>query len=365
MRAFIRYFADYLRNSSRPALFITLLFVAALVAGNYTFGIEWRIQALPWYAALGGFFGFYALVVALVWGLQFEWGYKDRSLTAAPTLRGGRSKSIQISASAPPSGYFKPKMLLILALACLYFSLKMVHWSLPLPQGITPPWDRYTALVLQLPLKLLLLFIFLFAMYKGGLFAGENPDREKPDRENLVGENPDRENLAAENLNRENLAAAVGLTRRNNKLAPYFLLLLAVLPLIALAATQPDFQSVYPKLRNLSFIDGYAHPSWPWKLLYELSYGLDFLGIELFFRGLLVIALLRFAGTDAILPMAAFYCTIHFGKPLGECISSFFGGLILGVLAARTRSILGGLTVHLGLAWCMELAGWIAMNWHH
>ena len=335
MRAFIRYFTDYLRNSSRPALFITLLFVAALIAGNYTFGIESRFLALPWYAALGCFFGFYVLVVALVWGLQFEWGYKERAMAPAPTLSGRRSKTIQIASSAAPSGYFKPQMLLILALACLYFALKMVHWELPFTHSITPPWDRYTTLVLQLPLKLLLLFFFLVAIYKAGLFEDGS------------------------------LTAAVGLTRRNSTLAPYFLLLLAMVPLIALAATQHDFQAVYPKLRNLSFIDNYAHPSWPWKLLYELSYGLDFLSIELFFRGLLVIGLLRFAGTDAILPMAAFYCTIHFGKPLGECISSFFGGLILGVLAARTRSILGGLTVHLGLAWSMELAGWVAMNLHH
>jgi hypothetical protein len=98
---------------------------------------------------------------------------------------------------------------------------------------------------------------------------------------------------------------------------------------------------------------------WPWLLGYELSYGLDFVSIELFFRGFLVIALARYAGQYAILPMAAFYCTIHFGKPLGECISSFFGGLALGVIAWRTRSILGGLIVHLGLAWLMEVGGYI------
>ncbi|MES1160611.1 MAG: CPBP family glutamic-type intramembrane protease [Bacteroidota bacterium] len=86
---------------------------------------------------------------------------------------------------------------------------------------------------------------------------------------------------------------------------------------------------------------------------------MDFLSIELFFRGLLVIGLARYAGEYVLLPMAAFYCTIHFGKPLGECISSFFGGLALGVIALRTRSILGGLIVHLGLAWLMELGGWL------
>lgn len=332
MRAFIRYFADYLRSTSRAALLVTILFVAALVTANYRIGIESRIQTLPWYAALGCFFGFFAVVLALTWGLQYEWGYKEKALTQTPTLRGSRRKALKVVSTADPSGYFKPKMLLLLALACLYFALKMIHWDLYtlLPRSITPPWDRYTALVLQLPLKLALLFLFLFVFYKIGLFEGET------------------------------MTGAVGLTRRNSNLAPYFLLLLAVLPLVALAATQHDFQLVYPKLKNLTFIDGYAHPAWPWKLLYELSYGIDFLGIELFFRGLLVIALLRFAGTDAILPMAAFYCTIHFGKPLGECISSFFGGLILGVLAARTRTIYGGLIVHLGLAWTMELAGWIA-----
>jgi hypothetical protein len=332
MRAFFRYFADYFRSISRPALVVTILFVAALIAGNYTFGIEHRIQALPWYAAPGAFFGFFALVLALTWGLQFEWGYKEKALTSTTQLKPGRSKKLKVTTTADPAGYFKPKMILILASACLYFALKMIHWDLypVLPHSITPPWAQYTALVLQLPLKLLLLFAFLYVLCKLGLFGDAS------------------------------LTTAVGLTRRNTLLGGYFLLLLAVLPLVALAATQHDFQLVYPKLQNLAFLDGVAHPAWPWKLLYELSYGLDFLGIELFFRGLLVIALLRFAGTDAILPMAAFYCTIHFGKPLGECISSFFGGLILGVLAARTRTIYGGLIVHLGLAWAMELAGWIA-----
>jgi hypothetical protein len=109
-------------------------------------------------------------------------------------------------------------------------------------------------------------------------------------------------------------------------------------------------------------MSNYPGPLWLWRVGYELSYGLDFLSIELFFRGLLVIGLVRYAGEKAILPMAAFYCTIHFGKPLGECITSFAGGLVLGVLAYRTRSVLGGLIVHLGLAWMMELGGWVGLS---
>jgi hypothetical protein len=73
----------------------------------------------------------------------------------------------------------------------------------------------------------------------------------------------------------------------------------------------------------------------------------------------LVLAFAKWVGKDAILPMALFYCTIHFGKPLGECISSYFGGLILGIVIYHTRTIFGGLMVHVGIAWLMELGGYL------
>jgi hypothetical protein len=142
---------------------------------------------------------------------------------------------------------------------------------------------------------------------------------------------------------------------------PYLIMLLIMVPLIAAAATQPDFQAMYPKLKNISTLTGPYKSGWH-AFLYELSYGSDFISIELFFRGFLVLAFSRFAGKDVILPMACFYCTIHFGKPLGECISSFFGGIILCVVTYHTRTLLGGLMVHLGIAWLMELGGWMAMN---
>jgi membrane protease YdiL (CAAX protease family) len=132
-----------------------------------------------------------------------------------------------------------------------------------------------------------------------------------------------------------------------------------MVPLIAFAATRSDFLHTYPKVQRIDFIDQYVTHSYPWKLLYELSYGIDFVTIELFFRGFLILAFARFAGKDAILPVAAFYCSIHFGKPLFECITSYAGGIILGAVVYNTRSIWGGLIVHLGIAWLMELAGYL------
>ena len=137
---------------------------------------------------------------------------------------------------------------------------------------------------------------------------------------------------------------------------PYWLMLLLMVPLIATASTQPDFLAMYPKIKTVT--EGADTTLWQ-KILFELSYGSDFISIELFFRGFLILAFIKYAGKDAILPMACFYCTIHFGKPLGECISSYFGGIILGVVVYHTRSILGGLIVHLGIAWMMEIGGFI------
>jgi hypothetical protein len=136
-------------------------------------------------------------------------------------------------------------------------------------------------------------------------------------------------------------------------------MLLLMIPLIAAAATQPDFLAMYPKLKVITETARTDVFDWWQKLLFELSYGSDFITIELFFRGFLVLAFVKWAGKNAILPMACFYCTIHFGKPLAECISSYFGGMILGIVVFHTRSIFGGLMVHLGIAWLMEIGGYL------
>jgi hypothetical protein len=149
-----------------------------------------------------------------------------------------------------------------------------------------------------------------------------------------------------------------GIAVKDFSFKPYLLMLLIMVPLIAVASTQHDFLLMYPKLKSVSFLNSQQNNGL-YKLLYELSYGSDFFTIEIFFRGFLVLAFAKWFGKDAILPMALFYCTIHFGKPLAECISSFFGGMILGVVIYHTRTIFGGLMVHLGIAWMMELGGYL------
>jgi membrane protease YdiL (CAAX protease family) len=140
---------------------------------------------------------------------------------------------------------------------------------------------------------------------------------------------------------------------------PYITMLLIMIPLIALASTQKDFLQMYPKAR---FIEGLDLPSKKFKyIIFELCYGFDFISIEFFFRGFLILSLLRICGPHCIIPMACFYCSIHFGKPFGEAISSFWGGLLLGIVSYNTQSIWGGLIVHLGIAWLMEAGSWIGL----
>jgi hypothetical protein len=140
---------------------------------------------------------------------------------------------------------------------------------------------------------------------------------------------------------------------------PYLIMLLIMIPLIALASTQKDFLQMYPKAKFIAQLD---LPAKKWHyVIYELCYGFDFVSIEFFFRGFLILSLLKICGPHCIVPMACFYCTIHFGKPMGEAISSFWGGLLLGIVSYNTQSIWGGLMVHLGIAWLMEAGSWLGL----
>jgi hypothetical protein len=211
----------------------------------------------------------------------------------------------------------------LLLIAPIIFSWKMVY-DIDIPIAVAPEAKIFWNTVIYYPFKLLFIGFLLRLIWKW-----DHKDE-----------------------------SFYGISIKGFNARPYLYMLLIMLPLIAAASTQSDFLAVYPKLQHLSFFEGHNRSGW-YKLLYELSYGSDFISIELFFRGFLVLAFVKWFGRDAILPMACFYCTIHFGKPMGECISSFFGGLILGIVTYHTRTIFGGLMVHLGIAWLMELGGYL------
>jgi hypothetical protein len=148
-----------------------------------------------------------------------------------------------------------------------------------------------------------------------------------------------------------------GINTTNVDLKPYWQILMVVFPLVLIASFESGFSNYYPIYRRYEITDlnnTTDVPAWLYAVGFELAYGADFFNIEFLFRGLLVIGVSQVVGKEAILPMVGVYCALHFGKPVGECISSVFGGYILGVAAFYTRNIWGGVIVHVGLAWMME-----------
>lgn len=147
-----------------------------------------------------------------------------------------------------------------------------------------------------------------------------------------------------------------GLTLNSQHIRGYFILFLALLPFIIIVSFTPDFQLAYPQFKPWLYTDILSLKTWQTTAIFQISYAIDFVMTELLFRGALVIGMVSILGRNAILPMVTMYVAIHYGKPLGETISSIFGGYILGALAYQTRHIWGGVIVHISIALSMELA---------
>jgi membrane protease YdiL (CAAX protease family) len=128
----------------------------------------------------------------------------------------------------------------------------------------------------------------------------------------------------------------------------YALLFVPVGILVYIVSFQPAFQSSYPF---------YKVPyGWTDLLVWECFYALQFFALEFFFRGFMVRGLVQRFGTGAILFMVVPYCMIHFQKPFLETLGAIIAGLVLGILALRTRSIWGGATIHVAVAASMDVA---------
>jgi len=300
MKEILTYISNYFRYANKIVLITCTLQTAVLVFFNYNNGLEGCLTerlALAWPEFTGHYILF---AVAFIMPYFSYWLIEKKNFF--------RNKPFTI----------------LLVVAPAIFALKTALKT-ELPFSVDIKWNQFWNQVYYWPALLLITTAILLLLWK--FF-----DRDQ---------------------------GFYGLSVKNFKWKPYVLMLLIMIPLIAVASTQPDFHAMYPKLRSVMPLTNDFHLSRIHKLLFELSYGSDFFSIEIFFHGFLVLAFIKWAGKDAILPMACFYCTIHFGKPLEECISSYFGGIFLGIIVFNTKSIYGGLIVHLGIAWLMELGGYI------
>jgi membrane protease YdiL (CAAX protease family) len=81
--------------------------------------------------------------------------------------------------------------------------------------------------------------------------------------------------------------------------------------------------------------------------VHAFSYLVFYLGWEFFFRGYMQSGLEgAFGGWNAILAQTLASCLLHSGKPLGEIYASILGGVVLGIIAWRSRSLLFVILLH-------------------
>ena len=132
----------------------------------------------------------------------------------------------------------------------------------------------------------------------------------------------------------------------------YVGLYLVVLPFVLLVATQEQFLATYPFYK-------YANQSLGHFLRWQVLYAMQFIALEFFFRGYMLKALSHKFGYGAIFVMVVPYCMIHYPKPLPETLGAILAGIALGTLSMRTRSIWGGVLIHVGVALTMD---WLAVT---
>jgi hypothetical protein len=155
-------------------------------------------------------------------------------------------------------------------------------------------------------------------------------------------------------IDKENRSSFYGLTHRNFDWKTYALMLLIVAPFVAWASFRPDFLQMYPRYKPGT---AETYLSWSYGSTFSVHlsfYLLQFLALEVCFRGFFVLTLNKFMGEGSVWVMVFVYVLIHFGKPWPETVSSAFGGYILGVLSLKTRSVMGGVYIHAGVAMMME-----------
>lgn len=128
----------------------------------------------------------------------------------------------------------------------------------------------------------------------------------------------------------------------------YAALFVALAPVLYVVSLRPAFLNTYPMVHDLGDAPGRI-------ALWELARALRFVALEFFFRGFLLFSLEARFGLHAIAVAALPYGLLHYGKPFPEALGAVVAGAVLGALALRSRSIAGGVLLHVGVATAMDM----------
>ncbi len=309
MKQLVTLVREFVREEVKPGYALTLLgFLAVAITLNYSFQLETRMRIATWGSpmAMVWYFIFYAIPYTFA-VVPYAFWYNRRDI-----FRSGTFWIFSVS-----------------AIAILSINAGFI-WHIPLIRATVTPSLQYFVIRCGNNLVSVLGYFTLTALYWW--------------------------------VRERNVMPLYGLRRGSLNARPFFLLLLCLIPIIVWASFQPDFLQKYPRYTGADVAAAYHIPAAIPTGIFELCYGMDFIGTEFFFRGFMVLALGAILGRGSVFPMVAVYCFLHFEKPLAEAISSIAGGFVLGVISYSFRSIFGGVIVHLGLAWMMEAAAFLQIT---
>ncbi len=135
-----------------------------------------------------------------------------------------------------------------------------------------------------------------------------------------------------------------------------FLLALIVIFIPITAWLFPEFAEFYPRYKP-------GRTSAVALLTFQVSMGVYMFCWEFFFRGFMLFGVARYTGpVPAIIIQCYPFYLLHESKPEPELISSWFGGILMGWLCWRSRSMWPSFLLHWVLYSSMEITAFLYRN---
>jgi membrane protease YdiL (CAAX protease family) len=123
--------------------------------------------------------------------------------------------------------------------------------------------------------------------------------------------------------------------------------LLVMIILIWFVSATSAFSEKYPHLSS-------AKSDWNILLIYESGMLLYMIAWEFIWRGFMLFGLEKKFGYYSVLIQMIPFLILHNGKPFLETFGAIFGGIALGILALRTRSIYYCVVTHIGVMFSID-----------
>ncbi len=124
--------------------------------------------------------------------------------------------------------------------------------------------------------------------------------------------------------------------------------ILIMIPILWIVSSLPSFQNAYPQCDEV-------RDNWTFFFIYEFCFLLYMTGWEFLWRGYTLFGLKEKFGYYAILFQTVPFTILHNGKPELETFSAILAGVILGILALRTGSIIYGVIIHTTVMFMIDL----------